>query len=40
MYYVYSITNKISNKVYIGKTKNPKERWQKHLSSVRTHKMI
>jgi len=35
-YYIYIILNKINNKIYVGKTKNPKERWQKHLSSART----
>lgn len=28
--YVYEIRNKINNKVYIGKTINPKERWSDH----------
>jgi group I intron endonuclease len=31
MYYVYKITNKINDKVYIGKTNNSKKRWQFHL---------
>lgn len=35
MYYIYLITNKINNKVYIGKTDDVKSRWQKHLSSAR-----
>jgi len=29
--YVYKITNLINNKVYIGKTVDPKQRWRNHL---------
>lgn len=35
MYYIYIIKNKINNKVYIGKTGDPEERWNKHLSAAR-----
>lgn len=30
MFYVYKITNLINDKVYIGKTNNPSERWSDH----------
>lgn len=29
-YYIYKITNNINNKIYIGKTSNPKRRWYHH----------
>lgn len=32
MFYVYIITNIKNNKVYIGRTKNPKNRWSSHVS--------
>lgn len=32
MYYLYSITNKINNKTYIGQTINPENRKEEHLS--------
>lgn len=38
---VYKITNKINGKVYIGKTNNPKKRWNEHKSTskkVKGHK--
>jgi group I intron endonuclease len=35
MYYVYMIKNKINSKVYIGKTNDLEERWNKHLSDAR-----
>lgn len=35
MYYVYKITNKINDKIYIGKTKNLEIRWKKHLQNSR-----
>jgi group I intron endonuclease len=39
MYYLYLITNKINEKVYVGKAKSPKKRWQKHIRpDVRTLK--
>lgn len=28
--FVYSITNNINKKVYVGKTNNPKNRWEHH----------
>lgn len=31
MHFVYLIKNKINDKIYIGKTSNPKNRWTKHL---------
>lgn len=31
-FYVYKITNKINNKIYIGKSKNPNKRFQIHIS--------
>lgn len=30
-FYIYKITNLINNKVYIGKTVNPKKRWNDHI---------
>lgn len=30
-YYVYKVTNKINNKIYIGKTNDIKARWKKHI---------
>jgi group I intron endonuclease len=30
MYYIYKITNTITNKAYIGFTHDPKERWSNH----------
>lgn len=35
--FIYKITNKINNKLYIGKTtsKNPLNRWAKHLSTAK-----
>jgi group I intron endonuclease len=32
---VYKITNKINNKIYIGKANNPFERWKEHLNIVK-----
>lgn len=32
MYYIYCIENKLNNKIYIGKSKNPKQRWLNHKS--------
>jgi group I intron endonuclease len=31
IYYIYKITNKINNKMYIGKSKNPASRFVRHL---------
>jgi group I intron endonuclease len=33
--YVYKITNKVNNKIYIGKSNDPKLRWKKHLYTVK-----
>jgi group I intron endonuclease len=30
MFYIYKITNKVNEKVYIGKTNEPDKRWKKH----------
>lgn len=30
-YYVYTITNNINNKIYVGKATNPQKRWKKHV---------
>lgn len=35
MYYAYLITNNVNNKVYIGITINPRERWLRHQSNAR-----
>ncbi len=35
MYYAYLITNNVNQKVYVGITINPKERWQRHQSNAR-----
>jgi len=32
---IYSITNKITGRVYIGQTKTPAERWYHHLYKLR-----
>ena len=31
---IYKITNKINNKVYIGKSKNISRRWHEHIKSL------
>lgn len=36
--YLYTITNKINGKVYVGKTINLKHRWEEHLSDLRNNK--
>lgn len=33
-HYIYTITNKINGKIYVGKTKNLKDRWENHCSNV------
>ena len=30
MGYIYTITNKINNKKYVGQTINPQKRWSRH----------
>lgn len=30
--YIYKITNKINNKIYIGQSNNPKRRWNEHIN--------
>lgn len=36
MYYAYQITNTINDKLYIGITNSPKDRWQRHKSNARS----
>jgi group I intron endonuclease len=38
LFYIYKITNKINNKIYVGKTNNPVKRFQNHISRSRTLK--
>jgi len=38
MHYIYKITNKINNKVYIGQTVNIKKRWSQHTAAARSNK--
>ena len=33
--YIYTITNDITNKVYVGQTINPQERWYKHKNEAK-----
>ena len=37
MGYIYKITNKITNKCYIGETKqsNPESRWKEHKNTIK-----
>ena len=35
MHYIYKITNLINNKIYIGQTNDPADRWSKHKSSAK-----
>lgn len=35
-FYLYKITNKLNNKVYIGQTINPNARWSRHKSKEKT----
>lgn len=37
-YYIYKITNLINQKIYIGKTNNPKKRWYLHRWSGKNNK--
>jgi len=32
---IYTITNLINNKVYVGQSKNPKKRWKEHIKNAR-----
>lgn len=32
MHYIYKITNKLNDKIYIGQTNNPNRRWEQHKS--------
>jgi group I intron endonuclease len=34
-YYLYRIINQVNNKIYIGQTKNPKQRWRRHKIDAR-----
>jgi group I intron endonuclease len=36
MYYAYLITNNVNQKVYVGITKDPVNRWQRHQSNARS----
>lgn len=38
IWYIYKITNIENNKVYIGQTKNPKQRWYKHKNDAAQEK--
>lgn len=40
MYYAYLITNNVNQKVYVGITVNPKERWQRHQSNARNEASV
>jgi group I intron endonuclease len=35
MHFIYKITNKINNKIYIGQTNNPLLRWSQHKSNAK-----
>lgn len=39
-FYLYKITNKVNNKIYIGQTINPKARWSRHRSDARSNEKI
>lgn len=32
IFYLYKITNLVNNKIYIGQTNDPKQRWSHHKS--------
>lgn len=38
IYYIYKITNKLNNKVYIGQTVDPHRRWKEHRNANRSKK--
>jgi len=40
MYYLYKIINTVNNKVYIGQTVRPKERWSQHKAYVKNGKLF
>ncbi len=40
MYYAYLITNNVNQKVYVGITIDPKERWQRHQSNARNEASV
>lgn len=40
MFYLYTITNLIANKVYVGQTINPQKRWSQHKAYAKRNKPI
>lgn len=39
MHYAYKIVNTVNNKVYVGITVNPENRWQRHQSNARSNSL-